>query len=59
MKALPILLLLAACGNPDGEPIQVEPIEITVTVTGDKPIVIEGGKPITLSLPIKTTPPSK
>jgi len=41
MKFLPVLLLLAACGNPDGEPIQVEPIEIKVTIEGGQPIVVQ------------------
>lgn len=40
MKFLPILLLLAACGGADGEPVQVNPIEVRVTVEGTAPIVI-------------------
>jgi len=41
MKKLFFLLLLASCGNPDGSPIQVEPIEVKVTVEGIKPITVE------------------
>ena len=41
MKFLPLLLLLAACGNPDGEPIEVKPIEVRVTIEGGKPIVVQ------------------
>lgn len=41
MKKLIFLLLLAGCGNPDNGPIQVEPIEIKVTVEGVKPITVE------------------
>lgn len=41
MKKLVVLLFLAGCGNPNGDPIQVEPIEIKVTVEGVKPITVD------------------
>jgi hypothetical protein len=40
MKAIPLLLILAACGPTDGEPIEVKPIEIKITVEGGEPIKV-------------------